>query len=244
LLGILLWQLAASWIIRSENILPGPWPVAKTLADLAVSGELFVHLWASLRLFVIGLALSVPVGVLIGYAWAHSSFVQDYLQPWLSFFYAMPRIAFAPLLVLWFGLGMVSYVAIVFTGAVFPMIFNTYTGIKSVPEDLLEVGQSFRANRRQIFFQIVVPASLPFLLAGLRLAIARSLIGVAIAEWFGARQGLGHLVYFYGQTFNTRGYFAGIVVFALLGVLLFDMMARLERKLAPWRETLRLRADD
>lgn len=131
-----------------------------------------------------------------------------------------------------------SKVAVVFSGCLFPIIISTYFGIKAVDRDFIEVGRAFRLSKRQLFFKVIFPASLPFILAGLRLAVGRGLVGVAVAEWFGSNAGLGYLIYFAGATFNVPVLFVGVFVFATLGIVSFEILRRLEEYLSPWRKTL------
>jgi NitT/TauT family transport system permease protein len=149
--------------------------------------------------------------------------------------YTTPRIAFAPVLLLWFGVGGGAKVAIVFLGCVFPILTNSYYGMRVVNRDYVELARSFRLGRWALFFKILLPASVPFILAGIRLAIGRGLTGVAIAEWFGATEGLGYLIFFAGQTLNIPILFVGVAVFAALGIIAFDIVRRVEYYATPWR---------
>lgn len=218
-------------------MVPTPGIVISALIKLIITGEIWKHIYASMTVFLYGLVLASIAGILIGFLWANSNFIEEYIQPWISFFYSIPRIAFVPLLVLFFGVNDFSRTLVVFLGAVFPILYNTYYGIKGVEQETIETAIAFNATNSQIFRYIMVPASIPFLLTGLRLGVARGLIGVAVAEWFGARSGLGFFVYFSGQTFNMPNYFAGITVFAIVSMILYETIRLAETKLTPWGET-------
>lgn len=236
LLGLVLWQGAAAWIIRDPSILVSPLVVLRQGYEfLFVTGELLPHVLVSFREFLLGYAVSVLVGVPLGFLMALSPGVRDVINPWVTALYSTPRIAFAPLLVLWFGIGISSKVAIIFSGCIFPILINSFYGIRSVDSTFVELARAFRLRRRDLFFKIMIPGSFPYLLAGLRLAVGRGLVGVAIAEWFGANAGLGFIVYMAGQTFNIPLLFVGVCLFALMGILAFEVLRRIESAVAPWQ---------
>jgi NitT/TauT family transport system permease protein len=131
---------------------------------------------------------------------------------------------------------MASKVAIVFLGCVFPILINSFYGMRVVSRDFVEVGRSFRLSAAGMFVKILLPASVPFILAGLRLAVGRGLTGVAIAEWFGAQEGLGYLIFFAGQTFNIPTLFVGVAVFAILGIVGFQILKIVEDFATPWKK--------
>jgi ABC-type nitrate/sulfonate/bicarbonate transport system permease component len=139
-----------------------------------------------------------------------------------------------------FGIGVESKAAIAFTLAVFPVLINTITGITSVDRGYLEVARSFNLRRRQIFTKVLIPASLPFIVSGLRLASGRALTGVVVGELFFASAGVGHLISLASQTFNTSRLLAGVLIFAGAGVVMTGLLRRLELRLAPWRQDSRL----
>jgi NitT/TauT family transport system permease protein len=167
---------------------------------------------------------------------ALSPLVRDYVNPWMTTLYTTPRIAFAPVLLLWLGIGGGAKVAIVFLGCVFPILINSYFGMRAVNREYVELARSFRLTPWGLFLKILLPASVPFILSGIRLAIGRGLTGVAIAEWFGATEGLGYLVFFAGQTLNVPTLFVGVAAFAVLGILGFELVRRIEIYVTPWRK--------
>jgi NitT/TauT family transport system permease protein len=156
------------------------------------------------------------------------------MQPWVSGLYATPTVALAPLFILWFGVGIFSKVVVVALLVVFPVIINTETGLRQTPLQLVETVKSFGASRTQIFFKVSLPAALPFIFAGLRLGIGRGLIGVVVAELFGARSGLGQLIQQSAETFNMPALFAGVTILAVAGIALTSAFVWLEKRLIPW----------
>ena len=237
--GILLWHVVSDYMIRDTSLIVSPLVVVqKSYEMLFVTGELYPHIFASGWIFFYGFGLAIIAGSLMGFLMALSPVVRDYVNPWMSTLYSTPRIAFAPLLLLWFGIGGGSKVAIVFLGCVFPILINCFYGMRVVNREYVELARSFRLNRWALFIKILLPASVPFILAGIRLAVGRGLTGVAIAEWFGAQEGLGFLVFFAGQTLNIPTLFVGVAAFAVLGIIGFEIIKRVERIATPWRKGL------
>lgn len=237
LAGLALWHLLASVIVNDTTLLVSPIVVLKTAYQmLFVTGELYPHLFASSWIFFYGFVLAIFVGVPLGFVMALNTAVRDYVNPWMATLYTTPRIAFAPVLLLWFGIGAGSKVAIVFLGCIFPILINSYYGMRTVDREFVDLARSFRLGRWSLFFKILLPASVPFVLAGVRLAIGRGLTGVAIAEWFGATEGLGYLIFFAGQTLNIPTLFVGVAVFAALGIAAFEVVRRVEIYATPWRK--------
>jgi ABC-type nitrate/sulfonate/bicarbonate transport system permease component len=231
----LLWEAAAWYVVRDEKILAPFSKVVVALADLFRTGEIWKHLYASGYEFVLGFVLASLVGVALGFLMGTVRIVRDYLDPWISGLYSAPLVALAPLYIMFFGVGLESKVALVFSVAVFPIIVNTFAGVYSVNPGLVEVAHSFNASRLQILFKVLVPFSLSYIVTGLRLGVGRGLTGVVVGEFFFANAGLGFLVALAGQTFNTPLLFAGILVFAAAGVAITGGLKLAENKLAPWR---------
>ena len=236
--GLLLWHVLAVKV-DDTAFLVSPWVVVhKAYEMLFQTGELYPHLYASSWIFLDGFCLAIIVGVPLGFLMALSARIRDYVHPWMTMLYSTPRIAFAPVLLLWFGIGAGSKVAIVFLGCVFPILINSYYGMRVVNREFVELARSFRLNHKALFFKILLPASVPFILSGVRLAIGRGLTGVAIAEWFGATEGLGYMIFFAGQTLNISTLFVGVTAFAVLGILSFEIVRKIEDYAAPWRKRL------
>ena len=235
--GLILWHALATYIINDTALLVSPLVViAKGYEMLFVTGDLYPHLYASSWIFFYGMLIAVLVGVPLGFLMALSPAVRDYANPWMTALYTTPRIAFAPVILLWLGIDLAAKVVIVFLGCVFPILINSFYGMRVVNREFVEVGRSFRLSRGRLFLKILLPASVPFILAVLRLAVGRGLTGVAIAEWFGATEGLGHMIFFAGQTLNIPILFVGVAAFAILGVLGFQILKVVEDLATPWRK--------
>jgi NitT/TauT family transport system permease protein len=232
---MLFWEFVARYGVRDQRILAPFSKVVTALVNLFVTGEVWKHLWVSGYEFTVGFLLASLVGVTVGFLMGTVKVVRDYLDPWISGLYSAPLVALAPFFIMFFGVGIASKAALVFSVAVFPVIVNTFTGVHSVDPSMIEVARSFHASRLQILFKVLVPFSLSYIVTGLRLGVGRGLTGVVVGEFFFANAGLGFLVALAGQTFNTPLLFAGVLVFAVAGVALIGGLKRLEQRLAPWR---------
>ena len=189
--------------------------------------EVTVGLFASV-------VLAVPLGLAIGW-YRRVSFTFD---PWLNFFNAIPRPAFIPLVVLWVGLGIEMKIIIVFLGGFFSIIVPTVEGVRTVDRQLLDVARSFRASSRRLFTSVVIPATVPFIATGVRLALGRLLIGVVIAELYAQTKGLGVLIGKAADTLQSDRMMFGILIFTLLGVVTTTAAGRIERYLQRWRPSM------
>ncbi|MBM3602138.1 MAG: ABC transporter permease [Alphaproteobacteria bacterium] len=185
--------------------------------------------------FLIGLAISIVGGIAIGVLIAQFWLIEYILDPFINALYAIPRVALVPLIILWAGLATAGKVTILVSIAIFPVIINTYSGIKDVRGSLIEIGRAYGATERQIFFKIVLPAAIPYVMAGIRLAVGLAIIGMIVAEFFTAITGLGGLIVNYANTFATAKLFVPIVVLGLFGVALTELVQYFERRLSRWR---------
>src|SRR5919204_1486680 len=228
------------WEIAGRS---GQWPlILAPISDiwtrflqLAVSGELQRHILVSLNEFFVGFAVAAVSGILLGIAIASSETVKDFLDPWVSAVYATPTVALAPLFIFVFGIDAPSKMAVVFLLAVFPIVINTATGIRSTEQIYIEAARSFSASRNQIFTKVLIPSALPFIVAGLRLGIGRGLVGGVVGEFIGAHAGLGFLIFRSSQGFEIDAMWAGVFLLAGTGVLAVFALQKFERRLAPWR---------
>jgi NitT/TauT family transport system permease protein len=233
--GFILWEIASRSVITNRMILIPFSTVMITMWDLARSGELWKHVYASFTEFIVGFGLAMVAGVFVGFLTGTSTRAREYLEPLISALYATPLVALIPFYIVVFGIQLASKVALVFTVAVFPIIISTQAGILSVDRNLLEVASSFRASRLQIFFKVQIPAAIPFVISGLRLGVGRALTGVVVAEFFFATAGVGFMISVASQGFDTAKVLLGVLIFSLAGVVAIGMLQRIEKRMAPWR---------
>jgi len=232
---MVLWELVARILVKNPLFFAPLTAVWSRMIELWRDGELQVHIWTSSQEFLLGFLLACFVGILFGVVMASSVIVRDFFDPWVSMLYSTPIIALGPLFILWFGIGASSKVAVIFIVAVFPVLINTFAGLATTDPNLIEVARSFGSSPAQIFTKVRFPAALPFIIAGLRLGVARGLVGVVVAELFGAKEGLGWLIMISAQTFDTAGLFVGVFILAASGVITVEIIKLIERRLAPWR---------
>ena len=237
LLFLALWEFYGR---RTDPLLfTYPTAVAEALWKLLRTGELIRQVGVSLSALAAGFAASLVLGVVLGLAMGRSPVAEAVLEPHINALYAVPQVALTPLLMMWLGLGFSVKVAVVFLFAFFPILINTASGAKNVSASMVEVGRAYLAPPGQILFKIICPAALPFIMAGVRIAIGRALVGMIVAELFTAITGLGAMLSLYGNIFETAKMFVVIIVLALLGIGLIQGTQLLERRLAQWKETER-----
>ena len=228
----------AIWQIGAMNVDPvlftSPGKVAVAAVGMIASGELWAGLWPSLLVLLMGLTLAIIFGTLLGLALARFPILDVGLTVYITFLYSIPSVALVPLIVLWAGYETTAKVIILFLFAFFPMVINTYQGVKSVDLKLLEVGRAFRCSERQLWANIVLPGALPFIVTGIRLALGRGLIGMVLADLYTAISGIGYLIVRSASTFQVDKMFVPIVTLGLLGVTLTALLRLAERYVAPW----------
>ena len=212
-----------------------PSEVAGTLWRMIATGAIWAPLGVSATAFAIGLGLAIVVGLPLGILLGRSNTLNAMFDPFITAFNATPRLVFLPLLMLWLGIGLWSKVAIVFLGALFPLLINTYEGVRNADKLLINVVRAFGANEWDIARLVVLPNSLPFIVVGLRLAIGRAVLGVVVAEFFGAQDGLGVVMVRAASGFRVDVVFAGLIVFAGLSLLMTGLVKLLEDRMSRWR---------
>ena len=234
-LGLVLtvWELYG----RSVNpiLFTYPTAVAEAFAELAGSGELQGYLGQSLQVLAYALLLAIGAGIPAGVLMARFRTVELATDLYVNALYSTPMVALVPLIVLWFGFKIPAKVVIVFLFMVFPILINTEQGVKNVDRGLLEVARSFCSTEPRLWRDLVLPSALPFIAAGVRLAIGRGLVGMVIAEFYTSISGLGYMIVRYANAFETAKLFVPIVTLMVTGVLLMNGARALELWLAPWQ---------
>lgn len=232
---LLVWEsvVRLGWV--NPFFVSQPSAVAASLSRAARSGELGHNLAVSFREFAIGYGLSVVVGILTGALAGRFRTVEYALDPFLWFLYSAPLIAFYPIFVLWFGLGVPTVIALTFLLSVPQIAASTLNGIQNVNPALIRAARSLGAAEGDLLWKVVLPASVPVIVAGLRLGIGRALMGVVVGELFGATAGLGYSISYYGALLKTTDMIASLVVIVVLGVLCTQGLSALEARFDSWR---------
>jgi ABC-type nitrate/sulfonate/bicarbonate transport system permease component len=229
--------LAWEWLGRDINPVFGSYPsaIAEAFWDLARSGKLGAAALESLQPFVAGYGLAILLGVPLGLLIGRYRVAEAALGIYVTAGYAMPLVALVPLLVLWLGLGFAVKAAVVFLMSVFPICINTWLGVTAVPKSLIEVGKSFVAPDTVILRRIILPATLPYIMAGIRLAVGRAVVAMVIAEFFTTISGLGAIIINSANNFDTATMFVPIVVLMVMAIGLNGLIGIVERRVAPWQ---------
>ncbi len=230
--------ILAVWEITGPFISPifftYPSKIATAFVELTVSGELPHFLGESLEVLLYGLLLAIAVGIPLGVGMARIRKLDWALDLPMTALYATPMVALVPILVLWFGIYLKAKIVVVFLFAVFPIVINTYQGVRECDKGLLEVARSYRSSEWLIWRDVLLPFALPYITAGVRLAIGRGLVGMVIAEFYTTITGLGFMITKYANVFEMDKTFVPVIVLMLLGVSLTSMLKWLERRIAPW----------
>jgi len=232
MIAMALWEIVG----RGGNPLMSSYPsaVAEAFANDIISGQLLRAIGQSLPSLMLGYAIAMAIGIPVGILLGRSRRAESMLGFYFMALDASPIIAFVPLFILWFGLGVTVKVAMVAAFCITPVVINCWRGVRGVPATLIDVGKSFGASASQITLKIVLPASLPSILTGLRLAIGRAIIATAVAEIFTALSGLGGLLLRRSESYDTAGSLVPALVLMAMGILFTGILAMAERRLLSW----------
>ena len=237
LLSIFVLFVAWEYFGRQVNPILFTYPTAigRAFIGLVASGELQSYMKESLMVLLYASILAIIVGVLFGVVMGRFAIVDWATDIYISALYSMPMVAMVPLIVLWFGFKVPAKVIIVFLFMVFPILLNTYQGVKDVDRNLQEVARSFCSTEGQLWRHLIIPSAIPFIVVGVRLAIGRGLVGMIVAEFYTSVTGLGYMIVRYANAFETDKLFVPIVVVMILGVGLMGLAKWVEGRIAPWR---------
>ena len=236
LLGILIiWQIIASLGIVSELFLPAPSSILKEGIIMIQSGEIFNNLAASFYRIALGYAIGSILGIIIGLVTGMSKLADVIGTPIIYGLYPIPKIALLPLIILWLGIGEVSKVTVISLGVFFPVVINTYSGVKNVDPLLIKVAISFYATKYNLMRKVILPGALPVIFAGLKLAAGTSLLMLVAAEMIAAQEGVGAMILHYGDLMLTTKLMVGVIILSFLGILFTNTLQFLEKKIIPWK---------
>ena len=235
LVVLALWEFLATTIVTNRLLLVPPADVAIALLREARSGELWTNAVATVSAVAASFPVAAVIGIALGLVLSSSRLVSLTLGPVLTAMYSVPVVALAPLFIAWLGLGFASKFVIVTLVAVFPILVTTEVGLRSTERQLIEVARSYNASGWQVFTTVTLPFALPFIVSGVRVAWARALVGIIVAEFFGSFAGFGFAILAAEQTFATAVLLAYVILLGLLGLFGSLFFEWLERRLAPWR---------
>ncbi len=229
---LIVWQIVGPHI--SPIFFTYPSKIAIAFWQLTISGDLPYYLSQSLEVMFYGLLSAIVVGIPVAVAMARVRWLDWALDLPINALYATPMVALVPLLVLWFGIYLKAKIIVVFLFAVFPILINTYQGVRECDKNMLEVARSFRSTERRVWQDVLLPFALPYIAAGIRLAIGRGLVGMVVAEFYTTISGLGFMITRYANNFEMDKTFVPVIMLMILGVSLTTGLKWLERRIAPW----------
>ena len=233
---ILIWELTLTYLIPVDPFFfTKPSLIGTAFREQLFGERLWRDLAISSRAFIWGFSLSVIVGIPLGAVMGWRRRVEYTLDPLLTALYASPLVALAPLLIIFFGVGLLGKAVLVFLLAVFPFIFNTSAGVKSADPLLINVVRSFGGKELDLYLKVILPSTFPYIVAGARLAIGRGLVGIIVGEFYAASEGIGFAIQNYGDTYRLPDMFVGIIVLSAIAVALTELLRKAELMVAPWR---------
>jgi NitT/TauT family transport system permease protein len=243
--GISIGLFLVAWELYGRSLNPiflsYPTAIVAAAYELIVTGQLQRALIQSLSSLLGGFSIAIAFGITVGLLMGRYRTVELALDPFVTALYNTPTVAVIPLIQLWLGFDTEAKIVVVFLSAVFPIIINTYAGVRDTGQGTVDVARAFGATDRQVMTKIVLPNAVPFIMAGLRLAVGRAVVGVTVAEFFMVLNGLGGLIILFSNTFATAKLYVPTLTLVALGFLFTEAARRLERRFASWKETERAR---
>lgn len=236
IIGLLaIWELITQLKLVSPLFLPAPSAIVITGWEMIKDGEIYTNLSASLYRILIGYVIGAGLGIIIGLILGFSKWFDAIGTPIIYSIYPIPKIALLPLFVLWLGIGELSKVTIIALGVFFPVVINTFSGVKSVDDMLIKAAVTFGSSRFNVIRKVILPGSLPMIFAGLKLAAGTSLLLLVSAEMIAAKSGIGSMVLHYGNLMITTKLMVGVLVLSILGLTFNRVLQWLENRLLPWK---------
>ena len=237
LVGLVIWEILTRLLLENELLIPPPTSVIRSFWNLTFSGQLNKHFAATLIEFSYGFTTACIVGIVIGYFMGMHKWFDEIMDPWIATLYSIPIITVVPLIIIWFGIGMISKVIVVFKITAVAIILNTAAGIKNLDPVWLELAKSLRLSTWETTYKIRFPGALPYIITGMRLGVGRALLGVVVAELMAANAGLGYMLRDSSETWDSPKLFVTVILLAAIGLVSFNLIKRLEQKMAPWRQS-------
>lgn len=234
-LTLIIWQLGVAWFKIPQYLLPSPVNVFRAL--WVEFPRLIPHIWITTYETVLGFLIATFIGIIIAVLIAHSRFLQRTLYPILIITQTTPKVAVAPIFVVWFGFGMLPKITLAFLVSFFPVVINMSIGLLQVDPNLVNLVRSYEATRWKIFTKVRLQNSMPYLFAGMKIAITMSVVGAIIGEFVGGDIGLGYVIIIANQQMKAAVVFATLVILAIMGIVLFWIVSILEKILVPWAST-------
>lgn len=232
---IVLWEAISRSGLISPLYLPAPTAIIASAYEMTLSGELISNLKASLTRVLVGFSIGSISGIILGLFLGVSRIADASVSPLVYALYPIPKIALLPLIILWLGIGEISKIMIIALGVFFPVLINTYAGVKGVESLYIKVALSFKTSRINMLKKVIIPGALPVIFAGLKLGAGTSLLLLVAAEMIAAKEGIGAMVLHYGDLMLTTKLMVGVVVLSLLGITFNQLLKMIEKRIIIWR---------
>jgi len=234
---LVLWDIAIRVLAIPPYLIPTPLSVVEALVEEwpRLLGESLVTTYATLGGFGLSIAFGIPMALAIAY----SRTVESFVYPLLVFSQSVPKVAIAPLFVVWFGFGILPKIIVAFLLGFFPVVVSTVMGFKSVEADMLDLARSMKASKFQIFLRISLPQALPSIFAGLKVSVTLAVVGAVVGEFVGSNSGIGYVLQIANGNFDLPLMFAALLVLSMIGLLLFIVVDMIERLMIPWHASQR-----
>jgi NitT/TauT family transport system permease protein len=231
------WELIVHVFEIPKIVVPAPSAIARSIGDGLLSGDFTWHFAVTMYEILAGFLVGAICGLLLGFIIALVPLAERIFYPYVVAFQTVPKVAIAPIIVIWFGYGVSSKVVITATIAFFPLLANTIVGLRAAPRDQIEMMTSYTASRWQVFTMVRLKQALPYIFVGLDVAIVLSVIGAIVGEFVGAKAGLGYLILQKNFNFDMAGTFAILIILSLIGVGLHAVINFLQRRIVFWMDT-------
>lgn len=235
LITAIVWELAAWQWPEVARLVSQPTEIARGIVEVVANGTIWQHFQTTLTEMAVGYVIGAIAGVALGFLFGRVKLLGDIFNPYITLFNGIPKVALAPVFVIWFGIGVMSKIAIILTMVFFVVFINTFAGLRSVNEEYVNIVRIMGASSWQVAREVFLPATLPYIMVGLRAGIPFSVIGAVVGEFIASTKGLGYFINYHQGTYDTNGIFVGVTILALLVVVLDWLLSRLERRLLKWR---------
>ncbi|PMR74317.1 ABC transporter permease [Billgrantia endophytica] len=229
---VMIWEATVRLLDVPEFIFPGAWATAQALVTFA--GPIGVHSWQTFWTTMVGFGIGVVVGLVLGFIIGSSKFLYHACYPLLVGFNAIPKVAFVPILVVWFGIGSVPAILTAFLICFFPIVVNVATGLATLEPELEDVLRVLGAKRLDVLLKVGLPRSLPYFFASLKVAITLAFVGTVVSETVASNQGIGYLMMSAGSQMRMALVFAGLIVISAMAMVMYELFAQLEKRMTAW----------
>jgi len=230
-----LWQLGSNRGLIDPTAVPSPWAIGLSLLKITLNGQLAFHAWITIQETLAGFLIGSILGIVFGFAIGRYPVLSEILDPFIIAIYSVPKVALAPLFIVWFGIGIFMKIVLAAVTVLFIVFFNTLAGVRNVDRDLVDAVWLMGAKPRDVLFKVLVPSAMSWALTGVRIAIPYALIGAIIGELIASNRGIGYLISSAASAYDTAGVFAALIVLTVLAMLLNAVVDEIDRRLSKWK---------